>query len=92
MREEADDPHDAFPADETAEADEAELPLAEQKALRVLEACDDFIMALLIISEASGPDHPDDFERAYLCIKRMHKIAANALMLHGFEPRRMTID
>lgn len=86
---ELDDPHDEFPADE---ATEAELPIEEQKALRVLEACDCFVEALLMISEAAGVDDPDDFQRACNVIARHHRIACNALLLYGFQPRRLSID
>lgn len=72
--------------------EEPEVSIEEAKAARLVEACECFVEALLMISEASGPDHEDDLERAILCVKRMHRIAANALLNFGFEPRRMTVD
>ena len=95
MREEIDDPHDALMLDDEideTQSSEPELPLAEQKALKVLEACDCFVEALLMISEAAAADDPDDFRRACNVIERQHRIACNALLLYGFQPRRMRID
>ena len=96
MREELDDPHDPqeyggeLPDDD--EDDEAEMSPDEVKAAMLVDAVETFVTALMMISAAEGPDHPDDFERAYLCVKRMHRIACNALVAHGFEPRRLSID
>ena len=45
-----------------------------------------------MVSEASRPDHEDDLEHPILCVKHMHRIAADALLDFGFEPRRMTVD
>ena len=91
MAEVLDDPHDELLLEETAET-EAELPLAEQKALKVLEATDLFIEALQQISEAKGRDDPDDFERAVNAVKHMQKIAFNALRLYGFTPRGTLVE
>jgi hypothetical protein len=87
-----DDPHDALMLDDDETEAEPEVTIEEAKAARLVEACECFVEALLMISEASGPDHEDDFERAYLCIERMHRIACNALIEYRFEPRRTTID
>lgn len=46
----------------------------------------DLIQALQLISQALGPDHDDDYERAVGAIKFMQSIAMDALRKHGIEP------
>jgi hypothetical protein len=86
-------PEMTFDDDDTLvdEGADTEMSLDEVRAARLLEATNDFITALLMISEAAGVDDPDDFQRACNVIERQHRIACNALLVYGFQPRRMTI-
>jgi hypothetical protein len=61
-------------------------------AARLVEAIGAFVEALQQITMAEGKDDPDDFERAASCIASMQKLAIDALVRHGFTPRRDEID
>jgi hypothetical protein len=65
---------------------------AEQIAAKLVEACQDFVEALLQISEARGPDHENDLERAIACIRFNQRIAHDVLRRHGFEPRAPLVE
>lgn len=87
MREKLDDPHDAFPVDETAE-----LSLNEKRALALFAAVGDFVETLQEITVARGSNCEDDFDRACSAIAGMQQLAVEVLRKHGFVPRRETID
>lgn len=65
---------------------------ADQIAARLVEATQDFVEALLEISEAKGLDAEDDFERAVNCIKHMQGTAHDVLRQYGFEPRGQLVE
>lgn len=65
---------------------------ADMIAARLVEATQDFVEALLEVSEARGPDHENDFERAVGCIKHMQRTAHDVLRQHGFEPRGQLVE
>jgi hypothetical protein len=67
-------------------ADETTKP--EQIALALVQATQDFVEASQEISEAKGPDHEDDFERAANCIASMQRIAFDVLRLRAEGPAR----
>jgi hypothetical protein len=77
-------------AGEPNETDEASKP--EQIALALVQATQDFIEALQEISEAKGPDHEDDLERAIGCIANMQQLAFEVLRRHGFTPRGELVE
>jgi hypothetical protein len=60
-----------------ADTDETTKP--EQIALALVEATQDFVEALMMISEALGPDHEDDLERAIGCIRSATRRARSSI-------------
>jgi hypothetical protein len=77
-------------ADTANETDE--VSKSQQIAVALVEATQDFVEALMLISETLGPDHEDDLERAIGVIKSMQRTAFDVLLQHGFEPRGELVE